>query len=94
MIERTVDEIDSDHPERFLLIDVGLINHTDVDNNLAWFTAVLGLETDAEPAMRLAMLLKASCRYRVGKHEERTLMTELLIQPLDQQAVFMIEHCL
>src|SRR6266404_1178923 len=94
MIERTVNQIDSDDAERFLLIDVCLIKHADVDNNLAWFTAVLGLKANAEPAMRLAMLLKASCRYRVGKYEEGTLMTELLVQPLDQQTVFTVEHCL
>ena len=94
MIEGTVNQIDSDDAERFLLIDVRLIKHADVDNNLARVTTVLGLKANAEPAMRLAMLLKASGCYRVGKHEERTLMTELLVQPLDQQTVFTVEHCL
>src|SRR5437868_2889605 len=94
MVEGTVDQIDPDNAERFLLIDVCLVKHADVNNNLARFTAVLGLKADPEPAMRFAMLLKTSCRHRIGKHEEGTLMTELLVQPLDQQTVFVIEHCL
>src|SRR5438045_9781079 len=60
----------------------------------ALLTTLFCLKAIAAPAMLLAMLLKASCRYRVGKYEERTLMTELLVQPLDQQTVFTVEHCL
>src|SRR5437868_12238354 len=92
MIEGTVNQVHSDDAERFLLIDIGLVQHADVDDNLARFSSVAGLEANAEPAMGLAMLFKAACDDSVGKHEKRALMTELLVQPLDQQMVFVVEH--
>ena len=58
----------------------------------ARFAARLGLETHPEPAVRFVVLLETARRDRVGKNKKRALVAHLLVQPLDQQVILMIEH--
>ena len=51
MIKRTEKQVYADNTERLLLIDVRLVEHPDVDDDLARFVARLFLKADAQPAM-------------------------------------------
>src|SRR6185436_3679368 len=84
MIESAVKEVYADDAQTLLLIDVCFIKHPDVDNDLARFAAVLLLKADAQPTMRFVKLFKAASCNRVGKNKKSPLISELLIQPLDQ----------
>ena len=42
--------------------------------------------------MRFVVLLETARRHRVGKNKKRALASELRVQPLDQERVFVIEH--
>ncbi|MEY2544530.1 MAG: hypothetical protein QOE81_1991, partial [Verrucomicrobiota bacterium] len=92
VIENAEEEVDPDDPERFLLIHVSLVQHPHVDHDLARLAPRVALETDAEPAVRFVVLLETARRYGVGKDEECPDASELFVEPLDEQAVFMIEH--
>src|SRR5437763_12325565 len=63
-----------------------------MNDDLARLPARLGLETHAEPAVRLVVLLEAARRDRVGEDEEGALAAEFCIESLDEQRVFVIKH--
>ena len=92
MIKRAVKQIHADDAERFLLIDIGFIEHAHVDDDLARLAARLRLKTNAEPAVRFVVLLETARRHRVGKNEKCSLIAELRIEPFEQKFVFVIEH--
>src|ERR1700730_2930902 len=92
MVESAVKKIHSDNAERFLLIDVRLIEHPNVDDNLAWFAARLFLKAHAQPAVRFVVLLEAARRHGVGENKKRSLVSQFFIQPLDQQIVLVVQH--
>ena len=92
MVESAVKKIHSDNAERFLLIDIRLIEHPDVDDNLARFAARLLLKTHAQPAVRFVVLLEAASRDGVGKDKKRSVVSKFFIQPFDQQIVLVVQH--
>src|SRR5450755_163459 len=92
MVESAVEKIHSDNAERFLLIDIRLIEHSDVDDNLARFAARLLLKTHAQPTVRFVVLLEAASRDGVGENKKRSLVSKFFIQPLDQQIVLVVQH--
>ena len=92
IIKRAVKQIHADDTERFLLIDIRFVEHAHVNDDLARFRASLRLKPNAEPAVRFVMLLETARRDRVGENEKRALVAHLLVQSLEQQTVFMIEH--
>src|SRR5664279_3176182 len=94
MIERSIKQIHADHAERFLLIDVRLVEHAHVDDDLSRVAASLRLKTNAKPAMRFVVLLEAARRYRVGENEKCSLIAKFGIEPLNQKIVLVVEHCL
>src|SRR5437588_6296269 len=63
-----------------------------MNDDLARLAAGLLLETDAEPAVRLVVLLETARRHRVGEHKKCAEAAELSIETLDEQFVFVIEH--
>src|SRR5205809_7678154 len=50
------------------------------------------MKTDVDPTASFVMLLKTASSHGVGKDKKTALRAKLLIQPLDQQIVFMIKH--
>ena len=92
IIERAVNQVHPDDAERLLLLDVGFIEHPHVDDDLARLAPRLRLETNPEPAVRFVMLLETARRDRVGENKKSALVADLLVEPLDQQIVFVIEH--
>ncbi len=70
MIERSIKEVHADDTERFLLLDVRFVKHPHVDDNLAWFTAWLGLKSHTKPAVRFIVLFEAARRHSIGKNKE------------------------
>ena len=68
IVERAVKKIHPDDAERFLLVDVGFVEQPNVDNDLAWLPAWLGLKAHAQPAMRFIALFETArrnwCRQR------------------------------
>src|SRR5262245_19063199 len=65
-----------------------------MDNDLTGFPARLGLKPHAKPAMRFITLFETARHNGIGEDKECFLGSKLLIQPLDQKIVFMIEHFL
>src|SRR5438046_8079891 len=92
MIKRAIKEVHTDDTKRFLLLDVRFVKHPQVDDNLVWFTAWLGLKSHAKPAVRFIVLFKTARRHSVGKNKKCLLSPEFCVEPLDQKIVFMIEH--
>ena len=85
-------QVDADHTERFLLLGVPFVEHANVNDYLAWFGARLRLKSNAEPAVRFVTLLEAARRHRVREDEESPLVSQLFVEPLDQEIVLVIEH--
>src|SRR5262245_22865936 len=94
MIKRAVKEIHPNNAEGFLLFDVCLVEQSNVNDNLAWLPARLGLKSHAQPAMRFAALFKAARRNRVGEDKECFLGPEFSVESLDQKIIFVIQHFL
>src|SRR5690242_11532588 len=92
LIKRRMEQIHTDDTERFLLLCISLIQHANVNDDLAWLATRLSLKSDTEPSVRLVMLLKAAGRYRVGKNKKSALAADFFVQPFHQQIVFVIEH--
>ena len=92
IIKRAVKQIHADHAERFLLIDIGLVEHADVDDDLARFRARARLKPNPEPAVRFVVLFEAAGRDRVRENKKRSLVPEFFIQAFHQQTILVIEH--
>ncbi len=91
-VERGVNEIDPDDAERLLLLEVLLVQHPDVDEDLRGLRAGLGLEADAHPAMGLARMKLAVRGDGIGKDEEAGGLAALGVEPLAHQVVLVLEH--
>src|ERR1039457_4606886 len=94
MIERSIKEIHADHAQRFLLVDVRLVEHAHVNDDLARVAARLCLKTNAKPAVRFVVLLETARCHRVGENEKCSLIAKFGIEPFDQKIVLVVEHCL
>ena len=94
MVECAVDEIDSDDAQGLLLINIGFIEHAHMDDDLVWLGPWLALEPKPKPAMCFASLFETAGSHGVGKNEEGSLLPEFFVEPLEQQPVFVIQHCL
>src|SRR4051812_21906850 len=92
MVERAEKQVHANDSQRFLLIYVPLVEHPNVNHNLAWLATGLVLETDAEPAVRFVVLLETARRHRIGKNKKCPDAAELFVEPLDQKAVLVVEH--
>ena len=84
MIKRAVKQIYSDYTQRLLLIDIRLIEHSDMDDDLARFPARPGLKPHSEPAVRFVVFLETSGRDGVRENKKRPLVSEFFAQPLHQ----------
>src|SRR5262249_7960603 len=73
---------------------VCFVEQPNMDNDLAWLSAWLGLKPHAQPAMRFISLFETARCNRIGEDKERFVGSKFLIQPLDQKIVLMIEHFL
>ncbi len=69
-VERAVDEVDADDAQRLLLLDVFLIQHADVDDDLVRLGARVRLVADAQPAVALGGVVVALGGDGVGEGEE------------------------
>ena len=74
------------------MIDIRLIEHAHVNDDLARVAPLLGLKAHAEPAVRFIVLLEAARCHGIGKNKKRALASELLVQALQQKIVLAIEH--
>src|ERR1700736_3395936 len=92
MVERTVEQINSDNAQGFLLFDVVFVQHPHMNDDLIWSTAWLGLETDSEPTIRFVVLFKTARGNGTRENEEGAGVAEFLVEPLNQEVVLMIEH--
>ena len=71
MIKRAVNQVHSDNPERFLLLDVRIIEHAHMNDDLARFAATFLLKSNPEPAVRFVVVSETARRHRVGKNKKR-----------------------
>ena len=92
LVKRAVDQVHPDDPERFLLVDVRLVQHSHVDDDLARLAPGFRLITHPEPAVRFVALLETAGRHRIRKNKKRPLIADLLIEPLDQKRILVVEH--
>ena len=92
MIECAVKQIYSDHPERFLLVDVRFVEHANVNDNLARLATRLFLKSHPEPTVRFVVFLETSGRDCVGEDKERAFVAEFFFQTFQQKRVLMVEH--
>jgi hypothetical protein len=80
--EGGVQEVDADDAERLLLQRGVLVEHPDVDDDLAGLVAGLGLEAHAHPAVALVAAAVAAGHHRVGEGEEAGAVTAAVAEPL------------
>ena len=92
MVERAEEQVHPDDPERFLLVDVRFVEHPHMNDDLTRLAARLRLETHPQPSVRFVMLLETARRHRIGENKKGAYAAELLVQSLDQQLVFVVEH--
>ena len=92
VVKCAVDQIASDDAEGFLLQDLLLVPHPDVEHDFARLAQGLGLEADAHPAVGLVRAFEILGRDRVGEDEEGRILAPQGLQPLDQQLVLVVEH--
>ncbi len=64
-----------------------------MDPNIARVGLRLGLEANAHPTVRFVPLLETPGRHGIGKGEKLCRRAPLLIEPFDQELVFVVEHC-
>src|SRR5688572_22921838 len=96
MVEKKcgVKEIDAHNPECFLLKIILVIEHPNVDNDLAVLIARVDLIFDPHPPMALVCALEVAGRYRVCKGKESRIVAAREAEALQVEAVLVIEHCL
>ena len=90
--EGTVEQVHTDHPERFLLQRGLLVEHAHMDHDLAVVVARVRLELHAHPAVALVVALEAASHHRVGEGEEGGVVPSPVTQPREIQLVFVVEH--
>ena len=91
-IKRAMDEVDADDAQRLLLLDVLLVQHAHVDDDLVRFRARVRLVADAHPAVALAGVVVGLGGHGVGKGKKARPPAALVRQPLDEQIVLVFEH--
>ena len=89
-----VEQVHADDPERLLLQTVFVIEHPDVDQDLAVFIARVSLIFDAHPAVALVGALVIARRDGVGEDEEGGGVAARGAQPFEIEAVLVVEHAL
>ena len=89
-----MEKIHSNYAKGFLLLDVCLVEQSNVDDNLAWLRARLGLKSHTQPAMRFATLFKTPRRDCIGENEKCFRRSKFSIEPFDEKTIFVVEHCL
>ena len=92
--KRGVKQIHADDAQRLLLKIVFAIQHADVDDDLAVVVPRVSLKFDAHPAMALVGALIVAGRHGVGEGEESSAVSPRGLQPLQIEAVFVVEHAL
>ena len=92
MIKRGVDEVHPDDPQCLLLARVVLVPHPGVNDDVDRRTARNGLKPDPEPAMTFFLARVTFRGHGVGEHEKCRLLAARLVEPLQQQAPFVVEH--
>src|ERR1051326_3097547 len=92
MVERTIEEIHSDHAKSFLLFDVGLIEQPNVDDDLARLGSRLRLKTQGSPTVGFTSLLKTPRGDGIGKDEEGLPRAKFRVEPFDEKIVLLVKH--
>ena len=91
-VECAIDKVHPDDAERFLLREVLMIHHPDVDDDLGRLAARRGLETDAHPAVAFVAMDVTLRGNRLSKGEEAGVVAALSGEAFEQQAILVIEH--
>jgi branched-chain amino acid transport system substrate-binding protein len=90
--ERSVNQIYPHDANGLLLLKVLSVQHPHVNDDFVRFLAWAALESDAHPAVGFVVTAKTASRHGIGKGEKSAFYTDLLIQPLHEQFIFVIEH--
>ena len=87
-----MDQIDAKDAKRFLLFDVGVVEHADMQNYIVRRLAWRRLQPYAHPSVALVALLKALCRDRVGEGEESRFLGAGVSYPRNDEVEFALQH--
>ena len=87
-VEAAVDQVHPDDAQGFLLAYRLPVEHAHMDEDLRRIGPRLRLKPNPEPAVALG----AARGYGVGKHEESRPGPSARLQPLQQQAILVIQH--
>ena len=70
-IEGAIEQIDANNTERLLLKDILLVQHSNVQDDIAGRPFGLGLESNSHPAVTFVGSFKTPSGHRVGEYEKR-----------------------
>ena len=90
--ERAVEQVDADDPERLLLHRRFDVEHPEVEDDLARLITGMGLELHPHPPVTLVAPLVAAGHHGVGEREERGGVAAQVAEPVEVEAVLVIEH--
>ena len=93
-VERTVDEIDAQNADSFLLQDVGRIAHIDVQQDVVCRAAWLRLKPESDPAVRIVRPGEVARGDGINEGEEARVRPAGIVQLREKVGPFLIEHCL
>ena len=91
-VKRAVDQIHADDPQGFLFADVFLVEQADMDDDFRRGLVRAGLEAHAQPAVTFLLPGEAVSGDRVGEHKEGAFVAARLIEALEEQVEFIIQH--
>src|ERR1700694_3260313 len=92
--KRGIEEVDPDNTQRLLLEAIFVVEHTDMDDDLAVVIPWVSLVLHAHPAVALIGALKAARCHSVGEGEEGGAIPARWPQPFDIETMLMVEHAL
>ena len=90
--ERAVQQVHPDDAERLLLQRGLVVEHPDVQDDLARLVARVRLELHAHPAVALVAAAVAAGDHGVGEGEERRVVAALVAEPLEVELELVVEH--
>lgn len=90
----SIDEVDADHAEGFLLGLIFMIKHTDMNDNLAGFIAGVGLELDPHPAMAFSAAPVTGRPHRIGEGKKSGPVSPDFGQAFLVQIHLVVQHIL
>ena len=88
----SINQVDAYDSQRFLLKGVGLIEHSDMNDDLATFVARVGLEIYAKPAVAFVGAMKISRGNSISAGEKRGGISSIFLEAFEIQLLFVVKH--